>query len=379
MTEPMPDSPRERARILEEARTFDRHASEAHKSGKLQIAETKYKLALNLYRQAGYTEREQANCHRDLGNVYRDAGRLKKAEQSQKRALNMFEQLEGTERDQADCHQNLGDVYRGAGRLKKAEQSHKQALTMYQQLEGTERQQAACHQNLGDVYRDAGRLEEAEAEYMQARSTLQTLGLSHELPRVDLSLAQLRQTQAEQSTDPTLRSRLLEEALGFAVPAMLQMDAARLQFPTEQKRLKWSTEVAGPYIRKAFELAELVGDTTLVSDLIAHSRAAGIIELVTNDDPDAVSGLGVSAAEIFLTASVDPDGADGTGRAGSEGDPEPNSGPTPEDPPSQSASAHTLGVDMLLKRKPVPTLKMPNGRFALEQYRPQQLTTIKYV
>ncbi|MBX3089874.1 MAG: tetratricopeptide repeat protein [Cryobacterium sp.] len=300
---------------------------------------------------------------------------MEEAEQSHKLALAMFEQLEGTERNQAACHQNLGNLYRDAGRLEEAEQSGKRALAMFEQLEGTERSQATCHQNLGTVYRDAGRLEEAEAEYLQAHSAFQSLGLLHELPRVELALAMLCQTQAEQITDPISRSGLLEEALGFAVPAMLQMDTARFQFPTEQQRLQWSIEVAGPYIRITFGLAELVGDATLVSDLIAHSRAAGILELVTNDDGTPVGNPDVSVAEVFLNASVSPGGPDGIGSVRPEEGPEPNL----DDPPSLSASANTLGVDMLLKRKPVPTLKMPNGRFALQQYRPQQPTTIKYV
>ncbi len=131
--------------------------------------------ALEILKTIKGTERDQADCYKNIGVVLWEMSKYEEAIAKQEQALSMYQTIKGTERQQADCYRNIGVALDYMGKYEEAIAKQEQALGIYQTIKGTERQQAGCYTNIGVVLWNMGKYEEAIAKQEQALSIYQTI------------------------------------------------------------------------------------------------------------------------------------------------------------------------------------------------------------
>lgn len=244
----------------------------------------------------------------------------------------------------AELHQEVGAFHGARGFMPQALNQYRQAAILFRGI-GRREKQAECLVATARLQLRLGDLAGADRSLHEAQGTegAPTITVEH-------VFAQVRSAQAETAETPVEREALLRDGLRHAIKALLGLDEYRRDLRTEQKRLTWRREVAAPAARLAFTLAEKVGDPLAMADLITVSRLSGILELAGNDI--TASGPGP------LDLHADPSAEGSANREGIAGD---GGG----DLIAGSGSIIGLGLDALFRRRPVPPLRMPDGRLAL--------------
>lgn len=318
-------------------------------TGRLDQAAGAFEHALDIYRQRDGTDLDTVGCHVNLASVHAMAGHLHDAEAAYRDALTVYRRIEGTERQQARCEMNLGAVLAADDRLDDAVEALQRALTLYRDIEGTDIEQADCCRGIGAASAMSGRLDVAQSAFDTALEISTKLRRTQQKRSIEYSLAHLRVQQSEAASAEDDADQLLREAAGFAARSAIDMDARRFQFSTERDRDSWMQEIAAPRIQLAFHLAARVNDAEVVADLIATSRAAGILALASVEADAArvtVDGLltGAPPVEVPLSEVAIPSLTAG------------------------ATATTSLGLDTLFRRRPLPALRMPGGRIALEEH-----------
>ena len=348
-------SPEEILRKADEAFSGGYRLFEA---GHLPEAIAAFMRALELYRQVEDTERQQASCLNNTGNILGGMGQYEEALSSYRDALALFRTLPGTQRQQADCLLDTGITLYEVGRYEEALTAYQQALAAYRTLPGTERQQANCLANTGLALSKIGRYEEALSSYRDALAAYRTLPGTERQQALCLGITGTTLDEVgryEEARTPFRR------ALTPAIISALKSNAARFQFPTEHDRLTWITERAEPSLALALYLASINDQPALISDLIATFRTGGSIDITR------LTAQGRTTTPGLIT----PDLAT---------HPEPDPHPVAPTPTGLALTASPpLGTDATpsanLPRRPGPVLHMPHHRTALADYRQDDDTT----
>lgn len=304
--------------------------------------------AQRLFDDNGGTERDRADCLLALAHVRAEQGRdgnderSAEAEKTYLAALEIYdadpEDVPLLRRRRAICHSGLGMLHRAAGDLAAARAEHRHALEILA-LDGPPHDIADCEVNLGNVLLDAEQHAAAEAAYLRAIDGYRAAGLLQSIPAVQHNLALLKEAAASSAADP---QRMLRQALELAVASALDADARRFAFAAEETRRTWAERIAAQRIALAFRLAARAGDTQTVSDLIAMSRAAGVLHLEEDDL------LSAGALDVMLVGAAGDDDASNDDDGFIAG----------------SGVSGALGLDGIVRRRPLPPLRMPGGRMA---------------
>jgi tetratricopeptide (TPR) repeat protein len=242
----------------------------------------------------------------------------------------------------AELHQEVARVYHHRGFVPEAFRQYDQAIGFFRKCQD-EAKVAECWVETADLKLDLGDLAEAERLLQKAEGV-------EGAPDLASRFARLRAAQAASADSPIEQMHLLRDGLRHAVRALLDLDEYRLDLRTEQDRLTWRSEVASPVTELAFSLAERVGDPRAMADLITVSRMSGVLALAGADISNAGPGL--------PDLHADGSGEDAACSSGSTGD----SGGSLI---AGSGNLIGLGLDALFRRRPVPPLRMPDGRIAL--------------
>ena len=119
---------------------------------------------------------------------------------------------------------------------------------------------AICELGLGRLLVERGSSAEARSMIGSARRRFECLGLEEWAARCSVELS------------ATLDDR---RAAAGLLPALLALDAIRFQFPTASSRHAWRTSTEHA-TRRAFELAERLGDQRLVAELVETAINSGV-------------------------------------------------------------------------------------------------------
>lgn len=324
--------------------------------GQFGEAEDAFRGAMRLYASASgrTTADARAGCWKNLGSVFAETGRLDQAAGAFEQALDLYRHRDGTDLDSVGCHVNLANVHALAGRLCEmnlgavlaaddrldtAVEAVQLALALYRDIEGTDIEQADCCRGIGAASVMSGRLDVAQSAFDTALEISTRLGRTQQKRSVEYNLAHLKVRQSEAANNVDA-AQLLREAAAFAARSALDMDARRFQFSTESDRGVWMREVAAPRIHLASHLAASGDDAAVVADLIATSRAAGVLTLMADDDSaplTTIDGLlaDAPAYDVLLSEPLPQDGASPTLTAG-------------------ATATTALGLDTLFRRRPPP-------------------------
>ncbi len=160
---------------IDTARDLYNRALAAAERGNNAEAADSWSSALKLFLILPGTERQQADCRKNLGTVLRHLGRGGESMAQMRQAVQLYQTLQGTAFQQARCCQSIGWTLDSLSQYKEAMAQTQQALQLYQTLQGAERDQAACHGTLGSLLRNLGKSEEALAHHQQALKLFQAL------------------------------------------------------------------------------------------------------------------------------------------------------------------------------------------------------------
>ena len=244
----------------------------------------------------------------------------------------------------AEVHHELARYFSYRGSIAASLRQYDHAIGFFQSIQA-EDEVAWCLVGTADLQMKLGDLATAERLLHQARRIQGAPAWSHTSRRC----ARRKPIRLR----PLPNARPSWDGFRHAVRAVLEAGEYRLDLQTEQNRLTWHRQVASPISRLAFSLAEKVGDPRAMADLITVSRLSGILELADIDLTDAAPELTDRNAD-------------------SSGDDPASSGAPPGDGGSTliagSSTLIGLGLDALFRRRPVPPIRMPDGRIALGAY-----------
>lgn len=121
------------------------------------------------------------------------------------------------------------------------------------------------------------RVEQALSSFEEARLELRDLPPSHLHIAEAVEEARFLRSLTELESLEDARQARLREAQSLIVPAALQVARERFQFPGRQDREAWMDGVAEEAVTLALDVARLRRDGSLVSELVATWRMAGVV------------------------------------------------------------------------------------------------------
>ncbi|MQM26707.1 tetratricopeptide repeat protein [Glycomyces albidus] len=118
-----------------------------------------------------------------------------------------------------------------------------------------------------------GEFDAAEDAYIEAWRVYEAAGALYHLTRIDQLRAFAFERRAERTADPEEQYRFVKFAFDLALPAALFTDAVRHGFTPGRAREQWAATVAVPAMAHALTLATVLGDGSLISEILEHMSA----------------------------------------------------------------------------------------------------------
>ena len=268
------------------------------KLGDYRQARADLKAARTAFTKLGLRN-EVAGCDLELGNVYLEFGEFEEARGRYQAAKTVFTEL-AQDKEIATCDLNLGNVHLRLGEYAKARESYWAAKGVFTELR-MPKDVALCDIDLGLVDLALGEFEEARDSLATARRVFTASAMWVFVAQVDVADGTCLAVWAdhvEDEGDAVKAEVLRREALGLLVPAVLALDAVRFQLDNTPARQRWAESRVASGMNTALTLAQALGDTDLLAELIESSRAFGRLDLPDTDE------LSTDAAGLWLTAST---------------------------------------------------------------------------
>jgi tetratricopeptide (TPR) repeat protein len=134
----------------------------------------------------------------------------------------------------------------------------------------------------GEILAALGEFKQADASYVAAWNQYAVTGARYHLAHIDLRRAFVLIARFERETKRRKQYRLVQQALTLALPAALATDAIRHRFAPGRAREQWVATVANPAMTTSLNLAMMLQDGPLISELMEHMSAT-----VSLHSPDA--------------------------------------------------------------------------------------------
>jgi tetratricopeptide (TPR) repeat protein len=134
----------------------------------------------------------------------------------------------------------------------------------------------------GEILAALGEFKKADASYVAAWNQYAVIGARYHLAHIDLRRAFVLIARFERETKRLKQYWLLQKALTLALPSALATDAIRHQFAPGRAREQWAATVANPAMTLVLNLAMMLQDGALISELMEHMSAT-----VSLHSPDA--------------------------------------------------------------------------------------------
>jgi hypothetical protein len=234
-----------------------------------------------------------AACDCSLGAAYGSAARYGDAQQALEDARAIYVAL-GDSLGTAHCDSFLGSVFLLTDRFMEAIDAIRAAGAAYEALQNP-LAVASCDSSLARAHWVAGRYPQALGALASARATYAAYRRPLDVATCDLQLGEVAHEQGS-----------LAEALAALVPAVLFLDAQRIQFPTGAQRRVWAEENVASGFREALEIAAELGDPKLVAELVEASKSVGALAGRTQHTGSTEVAAGVFLNEAATSGWVPP-------------------------------------------------------------------------
>ncbi|MGW4368168.1 tetratricopeptide repeat protein [Nocardia takedensis] len=309
-------------------------------TGRYGDAEQVLREARALARRSGL-ETDQATILHGLGAVRFHKGDLAAAADAFAIAERIYRRA-GLERLAMGAMQNRAVVILSQGDPVQAHGLTESARRYYESNPAMRWNLAMTYRNLAHLCSRLGNHASAAAHIRSARAIAAEFGLTAEVARCDFGAAELR--RVGNGAD-------LYAMLDLAVPAVLFLDAQRLQFPHAADRVAWRSGTLGEYLATMFEWAHRYGNGALMADLVEMTVNSGThVAAAASEAADPrLAILDTVPLEDIETSARTP-------------------GPPTAAEPIRIGGAATLIAGAKLPMRPPPRLVNPTGHVVLGRF-----------